>query len=260
MSAEPDLEVFRTIAIRNGLSLQFAVKEWHLFEVLSQVISLAGEKLVFKGGTALNKVYLGGLQRFSEDLDFDLGEDESPVTAFGKELAGGIEGYGIKDMRKVRDTLQFYCSFATPLSGTDHIRVDISPKRILTEFPISRKKAASSYAPLSVSGVRTYALEDLTARKLNALAGRAEGKDFYDVFSALPSCGRMGGAIGKMLLSENREETVREFLRRAIARAQKADPRELRNLTNPFIPSAQRPPDWAELRGELVWRLERLLE
>ncbi|PIN83340.1 hypothetical protein COV61_03375, partial [Candidatus Micrarchaeota archaeon CG11_big_fil_rev_8_21_14_0_20_47_5] len=71
---EINLEVCRTIAVQYGLPLQFVAKEFYVFDVLGQIAELtAGKKeLVFKGGTALNKIYLGKMQRFSEDLDFDL--------------------------------------------------------------------------------------------------------------------------------------------------------------------------------------------
>ena len=55
-----NLDVCKTIAVQRGLPLQFVIKEFHLFEVLSQVVSITtaeNRKLIFKGGTALNKIY-----------------------------------------------------------------------------------------------------------------------------------------------------------------------------------------------------------
>ncbi len=56
-----DLEVCRVMAVRHGLPLQFVFKEFHLMNVIGEIataISNEPDVLVFKGGTALNKIYL----------------------------------------------------------------------------------------------------------------------------------------------------------------------------------------------------------
>src|SRR3989339_947753 len=109
-----NLEVCKTIAIQHGLPLQFIIKEFHLFNVLSQIAAFNpknNKTLVFKGGTALSKVYLGKAQRFSEDIDFDLDEDIEKIMSFSKELAGTLNEYSITEFRKVHDTVQFYCNY-----------------------------------------------------------------------------------------------------------------------------------------------------
>lgn len=258
---ELNLEVCRTIAVQHGLPLQFVIKEFHVFEVLGQITAATApsQEFVFKGGTALNKVYLGKTQRFSEDLDFDLAvEGVKEVRRFCTELAGKIKGYEVSGFRQVRDTLQFYCAYETPLGGKDHVRVDVAAKEIITEKPVLVKAAASEYAQRSVTGFYVYSLEDLVARKIHALRTRTEGKDLYDVHNALPLCGRLSGAIGKMLESEGLEEPPEEFLERTVAKVKKAEPRKLRDLTNPFIPTSYRPVNWAELKDDLLLKLEQM--
>lgn len=258
-----NIEVCRAAAVHHGLPLQFVVKEFHVFEVLAQLAALTAHStgFVFKGGTALNKVYLGETQRFSEDLDFDLGvKGITEVGEYCREIAKKISGYEITEFRRVRGTVQFYCVFNSPLGGKDHVRVDVAAKKILAANPLEMKPAASAFTGSSVSGFRVYSLEDLTARKLHALATRAEGKDIFDVHNALPLCGKMAEAVKKMLESEGSRETPREFVEKAIGRVEKADVRKLRNLTNPLIPSGNRPRDWAELKNDLSLRLEWLAE
>ena len=257
---ELNLEVCRTIAVQYGLPLQFVVKEFFVFDVLSQITNLtAGEKnFVFKGGTALNKVYLKTLQRFSEDLDFDLGTESIPETRDKcKEIAGKLSGFEVSEFRKVGGTIQFYCSFESPLGGKDHVRVDVAAKKIIAE-KIELKPAFSTYAQRSVTGFFVYSIEDLVARKIHALGTRTEGKDFYDVHSALPLCGKLDGALRKMLESEKISESPQEFLAKTIEKIRRADARKLRNLTNPFIPAPFRPKDWLELKNDLAAKLESL--
>lgn len=258
MAVEPNLEVCRTIAVQYGLPLQFVVKEFHVFEVLGQITASTAslKNFVFKGGTALNKVYLGKTQRFSEDLDFDL-EAESLARVRDRcgRIAEKISGYETTDFRRVGGTIQFYCVFDSPLKVKDHVRVDIAAKKILTSRPLEIKPAVSDYTQRSVMGFKVYALEDLVARKIHALRTRAEGKDVFDVYNTLPLCAEMGGAMKTMLESEQSRETPVEFIEKTINALKKADARKLRDHTNQFIPFAERPKDWQELKNDLALKL-----
>ena len=262
---ELDLEICRTIAIRYGLPLQFVFKEFCLMDVISQISSIAIQKhspLVLKGGTALNKVYLQKMQRFSEGADFDLVTNNSSqeLYEFSRKLASEINGYEIEDLRRVRSTIQFYCMYETPLGGKDHVRIDIASKKLLTAKSLENNTIISEFTHSSVSGIPIYSIEDLTARKMHALADRAEGKDLYDVHMALPMCSKkvLKTAIGLMLKSEGEEGTVDLFMQRLIARLKKSDPKKMRNVTNPFIPAASRPKSWEELKNDLLAMLEDL--
>lgn len=258
---ESDVQVCRTIAIRHGLPLQFVMKEFHVFDVLGQITALEAKRknFVFKGGTALNSIYLRNLQRFSEDLDFDLDERLPGVLQFCKGLAGKISGYEVSGFRRVRGTVQFYLAYRNALGAKDHVRVDVASKKIITEKPLILGTAVSKYANVSVTGFVVYPLEDLAARKLAALQSRAEGKDVYDVFHALPLCGPLDGALSKMLESEGIKQTPKVFLEKTVLKVKKTNPTQFRNPTNPFIPSAYRPKDWTEFRNELIIRLEKVI-
>lgn len=259
---ELNLEVCRAIASQNGLPLQFVVKEFQLMDVLGQItewVHANQETLVFKGGTALSKVYFDKEQRFSEDLDFDSEKDAVPLC---KRLARGLRGYTIEEFRKVRSTCQFYCVFQSPLGNRDHVRVDIANKSIHTSQSLQLKPAVSKFTNMSVSGFKVYAFEDLLARKMNALCSRREGKDFYDAHTGLSRCDMalMHPAISMALQSEKRTETPQEFVRQTILNVKKADAKQLQKLTNPFIPLAYRPKNWTELQNDLVMKLENLEE
>ncbi len=260
-----DLEICRAIAIRYGLPLQFIFKEFHLMDVVSQIAAFVIKEpnlLVFKGGTALNKVYLQGIQRFSEDADFDLVTENAnrELLGFCERLAGELTGYKIAEFRKVRSTMQFYCTYETPLGGMDHVRIDVSPKRLLVAKPLENRQIISEFTQSSTSGIRVYSIEDLTARKMNALVTRTEGKDLYDVHAALPMCSKnvLRTAIRLMLESEGVDKNVDLFLQKAVARIRKSDSKKLRSLTNPFIPAVNRPKSWEELRNDLLARLDSL--
>ncbi len=259
---ELDLEVCRAIAVQHGLPLQFVAKEFHVFNVLGQITEFSMDiktAFVFKGGTALNKVYLKKGQRFSEDLDFDLDvRTDAELLKFCKEMSIAIKGYKIGKIRKVRDTLQFDCAYETPFGSVDHIRIDISKKNIFTALPLQKKPATSDFAQLSASGFDVYSLEDLVARKMHALATRTEGKDIYDVHSSIPLCGDMRNPILFMLRSEKKTDEPKEFVHETLVVLDKVDIKKIASLTNPFIPLRHRPKNWLELKNNLILMLERL--
>ena len=254
------MDVCRVLSAKHGLPLQFIVKDFCLMDVLSQLAAGWEEfgNPVFKGGTALSKIYLGGMQRFSEDLDFDIETDSSGAERICGKMAGVLSGYKTGEIRKVGGTYQFECAYASILGGSDHIRVDVAQKRIITDKKPVLAQVSSPYSQKSVAGVRAYGLEDLAARKLCALESRAEGKDLYDAYSSLPLCGKMHGALKSMLRSEGRAETPAEFIEKAIAKVNACDPKKAGNLTNPFIPFPNRPKSWLALKNSLAMMLEKM--
>ncbi len=262
---ELDLEVCKIIAIRSGLPLQFIFKEFHLMNIaskISTVIYTEPDTLILKGGTALNKIYIQRMQRFSEDLDFDLVSKDASLKIFdfSKKLASTLKEYEINEFRKINNTVQFYCVYKTPLGGKDNVRIDISPKLLITAKPIENKIIYSEFTHSSVTGLKTYSIEDLTARKMNALASRSEGKDLYDISMVLLLCSIkiLRTAINDMLKSERQNITLAAFMNKIFRRLKKNDIIKLRNLTNPFIPIRRRPKDWSELRNNLLLNLEKL--
>ena len=75
-----------------GVDLDVAEREIVLTYVL-RILSDQGllDRLVFKGGTAIRKLYLGGMGRFSLDLDFTAVGNVAP-DALALELAGSLHG------------------------------------------------------------------------------------------------------------------------------------------------------------------------
>ena len=257
-----NMDSCRAIAIQYGLPLQFVIKEFHIFDVLAQITKYIHQKdihLLFKGGTALSKVYLGKAQRFSEDIDFDLDEDMLAVKQFSKELSENIEGYDVLSSRKVRQTVQFYCDYENQLGGKDHVRIDIASKRVFTSSLPQLGTATSEFVKSSVSGFYVYNIEDLISRKIHALCTRTEGKDVYDVYNGISLCKNMEKPLQQMLKSEGKKETPKEFLLKTIDAIKKTDHKKLRNLTNPFIPLGYRPKDWLGIKNDLILKLEKVI-
>ncbi len=64
-----NLEELRRLSAETGFSSKLLEKDYHLTRILQRISKKKIKNLVFKGGTCLNKCYLG-FYRLSEDLDF----------------------------------------------------------------------------------------------------------------------------------------------------------------------------------------------
>ena len=164
-----DTEELKEYAARAGLGLQFVTKEAFLFELVDL---LDGEGLVLKGGTAINKGYLEGHQRFSEDLDYDTDEEKATV----KKIVKGID-WKIKKEFFTKNALGFLLAY--DFSGVkDVLKVDFSfgIKGAAEEW-----RLVSDFLPVS-KRTTMYGFTELNMQKELAFEGRAEWKDLYDLY------------------------------------------------------------------------------
>ncbi|HII38673.1 TPA: hypothetical protein HA318_01570 [Candidatus Micrarchaeota archaeon] len=257
-----DLDACRVLSAKHGLPLDFVVKEFRVFDALGELAgfnsSEADGELVFKGGTALNKIFLAGSQRFSEDLDFDLAsirgvkEAWKFVERIGKSMEGkGFEPRGIRKLGRREPSLQVELGFDSPLGKKDFVRLDFALKHGIAEKDVATGLTArSSFTERTVAGLRAYSLDGLVARKTCALASRCEGKDVFDVVQSLPLASEALPAVTKrMLAAEKSSLTVKQLFSRAAQVLREANYSELRNRVNPYLPLALRPKDAAAWRG-----------
>ena len=74
-----NLDELRRIGAETGFSSKLLEKDYHLTKILQIISEKKIKDLVFKGGTCLNKCYLG-FYRLSEDLDFVYNQDVKGKT------------------------------------------------------------------------------------------------------------------------------------------------------------------------------------
>ena len=74
-----NLDELRRIGAETGFSSKLLEKDYHLTRILQKISEKKIKDLVFKGGTCLNKCYLG-FYRLSEDLDFVYNQDVKGKT------------------------------------------------------------------------------------------------------------------------------------------------------------------------------------
>jgi len=267
-----ELREARRAAARIGLGLQYVLKEARVFHILSKLSPVilservrAKAIIVFKGGTALNKIYLHGVQRFSEDLDFD--------AFFAEELTRGekiafIEGnivsplrgdYEIPKPRMMREVLRFTCTFENEVGMKDSVFIEfnLEPKKVgETEL----KEARSEILGTPSTKVPVYTFQTLIAKKIKTFYERESGKDLYDIYHSLKipiNLKDVATLLKEVLEAEgiNYETFAREFLGKL------EDERKIARMhasSNPYIPRKLRV-DWVTSAREVKEKLSPLL-
>jgi predicted nucleotidyltransferase component of viral defense system len=183
----------RQQAMRQGVALGALEKDYILTLILRHLYAEAiwRETLVFKGGTALHKLYLG--RRLSLDLDFTA---QNPVSLEAMRAAleiPEIQGQ-IKDVHAYHDALTIdRLGFVGPLQHSNSIKVDISFRERI-QLPPHQAALNNPYGlPFTVT---CMALEEILAEKVRATLMRRAPRDYFDlwllfqrediVFAALP--------------------------------------------------------------------------
>ncbi len=163
------VDEMREYAAKAGLGFQFTVKEAFLFELME----LFGENdFVLKGGTAINKGYLQGHQRFSEDLDYDTDFTKAEAEKFVRSL-----DWKIKKEFYSKHSIGFMMAYS--FNGVeDAVKAEVS---FGVKGKHEKRKAVSDFLPVS-KRVEMYSFHELNKQKEEAILDRREWKDLYDLY------------------------------------------------------------------------------
>ncbi len=141
------------------------------------------DSLVFRGGTALNKLFIQPPARYSEDLDFvqrksePIGETMSAIRKVLDPWLGEpkrkITERGVKIIYKYISTNELPSKLKIEINTTEHFQV-----LDLHQIPFSVHSEWFS----GTCVIETYQLEELMATKLRALYQRRKGRDLFDVW------------------------------------------------------------------------------
>ena len=140
--------------------------------------------LVFKGATALSKVYFPTTWRLSEDVDFantgthsEIADSLNAVFTLIKEKSG--IGFTLKSEYSNPDYLQVKIQYAAIL-GKNWVKIDITRETPLDET--SHKDLQRMYSDYPSFKVKTESIEEIFAEKLRAIIERTKCRDYYDVW------------------------------------------------------------------------------
>lgn len=175
-------ELLLLVGKKKGLrNKEFIEKEYFQDLVLFHIYS-SSNFLVFKGGTALYKIY--SLPRFSEDLNFSvLGDVEINEVENVIETVARKCKMKIKHKRKVKDSILFKLAFKGILTKYNTLGIDVNLKQKVFEYEV--KNYISDFVDINPFSLKVLSLKEIIAEKIHSLLRRTKARDLFDLFFLL---------------------------------------------------------------------------
>jgi predicted nucleotidyltransferase component of viral defense system len=187
----------RRYSTQSGLRDMMIAEKEIVLTFLLQLLSERGilDRLAFKGGTCLRKMFIGSQGRFSTDLDFTALEEHdhedvilAMMGAFEEEFHG--IRFHIPD-NSYYETLDGQSWGVNPTYshewngvGDSEIRLQISRRETPTLAPERRPQCEQSYfrvLPFAPAEITCLALPEILAEKIRACYQRNKARDIYDL-------------------------------------------------------------------------------
>jgi predicted nucleotidyltransferase component of viral defense system len=156
-----------------------------LVEIFSD--EFLAQRLAFRGGTALHKLYLHPQPRYSEDIDLVqiTAEPFGPVV---DRLRAKLAFLGDPARKQKENNFTLHYRFESEFPPVQNLRLKVETncrehfsKLGYQQFPF---QVNSSWFT-GTCNITTYKLEELLGTKLRALYQRKKGRDLYDLYQAL---------------------------------------------------------------------------
>jgi len=162
---------------------------WFLKEVYENRV--LKEALLFKGGTALRKVYFPEMWRLSHDLDFTVLADLKV-----EEIRSGLEqvfragsansgiAFSLKTFHATKGGIIASIQFMGPLVRKNQLRIDITLSEKLVLGPEWRT-VKTEYPDIPEFEVKSYVIKEILIEKIRSIIQRGKSRDYYDVWRLL---------------------------------------------------------------------------
>ncbi len=149
---------------------------------------LLSENLVFRGGTALNKLYLDPPARYSEDIDL-VQRIPGPIGEISRAIHDVLDswlGHPSTSSRENQFTMKyrFETSFEPVIRA--RLKVEINTREHFNVHGLVEPDLTVDNPWFSGSArLTTYQLSELLGTKLRALYQRKKGRDLFDLYLGL---------------------------------------------------------------------------
>lgn len=185
-----DADALRRLAGQTGFDVAALEKDYALTWLLQGIYSSPlADVLIFKGGTAIRKVYAPEW-RLSEDLDFTVTKKTSPeeikkeLTAVFRKLKeeSGLQ-FDFAQFHAKPYYVQARVQFLGPLRHKNTIKLDVS----LTERLVDAPTHVAVKAEYGVPGftILAYTIDEILVEKIRSILQRGYARDYYDVWRLL---------------------------------------------------------------------------
>lgn len=141
------------------------------------------DSLVFRGGTALNKLYIKPQARYSEDIDF-VQQRSEPIGKTIDTIRGVFRPWLGNPVWKVTErSAKIVYKYEAINKLPAKLKIEINTTEHLQILPLQTQifKVESDWFK-GFSEVVTYSIDELMATKLRALYQRRKGRDLFDLW------------------------------------------------------------------------------
>lgn len=182
--------VARTLGVRQGYAEKHYVNSWLLWGIFATDF---GDDLLFKGGTALSKLYFPQSWRFSEDLDFGVrgryGGSKADLRTVLDAITdrSGIE-FTIQEHHEARREqypthyVDVSIQYRAVLDHPNTTSIDVMVDECVVFDPVRHTHEYEDVPPVDV---QAYGVAEIFAEKLRAIFQRGAARDYYDCYQLL---------------------------------------------------------------------------
>lgn len=143
------------------------------------------QNLAFRGGTALNKLYLKSPARYSEDIDLTQ-IHSGPIGPIQQKIMDALSWLGNSKSKLTERSLKLVFPFQTVDNKKAKLKIEINTTEHFSIEPlilIPHKIQTPWFS--GEANVKGYTANEMMASKLKALHGRKKGRDLFDLWIVL---------------------------------------------------------------------------
>lgn len=145
---------------------------------------LIKESLAFRGGTALNKLYITPAARYSEDIDL-VQIKAAPIGPVINEIREALDPWlGVPQRNLTKRSAKLVYRYKSVEEGvTSRLKIEINTTEHFHVHPLEHMSHEVNSEWMSGKAeILTYNLDELMGTKLRALYQRRKGRDLFDLW------------------------------------------------------------------------------
>jgi len=170
--------------VTTGLMEKDYVNSWILYSIFTE--EELSDYLVFKGGTALHKIYFPDIWRFSEDIDLtvikqfdeDLFKDKLK-SSLSESTSRSRIGFEIISYHSNPGYIQIKIQYDALLGQKNTTKLDLSLSEKILFETLTKEHSFEDVPSFSLP---CYSIEEIFVEKLRSLFQRNKARDYYDVY------------------------------------------------------------------------------
>jgi len=151
---------------------------------------IVADQAVFRGGTALHKLFFGKSGRYSEDIDL-VQRNAGPIGELIDAIREPLDPWlGIPRWKQGKGRFTIYYRFETTFAPvtTMRLKIEINTREHFSVLGTTRQSFTVDNPWFKGTvGLPVYQLDELLGTKMRALYQRKKGRDLYDLWIALRS-------------------------------------------------------------------------